>query len=413
MEKVYSEFVDYDINKKKELWANSVYIFDTNVLLNLYRYSKNTRNDLFDVFEKLEERMWMPSYVGLEYFKNRCTIIHETKTNAEKKKSTVIAEIRKINKENRLFDNSEISELEKYATEWFDKQINENILVSNFSEDSILERILKIYLGRVSKRITPEEIVKKETEFNERVELNIPPGCFETKEDNKFGDYIIWTEIMDYALSEKKNIIFVTSDLKEDWFWKVSGKTVSPRYELIKEFNEKTKRDILIYKMNNFLKLFKEMNVSSEISDSTIDEVSYQTENIFNKLEKIKVFTDEHKSTFKLRNDISNMNTHNFNYSDFSEKEKVYKILTETAKNTNIKLSYSAKEDYAYILLLMIKEVASRTLEQNNSEINNYLIFQELHSQYFNYGQDIELDEFFSVVYKRLSRMFIGNKLRV
>jgi hypothetical protein len=60
-----------------ELWKECIFSFDTNVLLNIYRYSPQTRERLFDILEKLQERIWVTHQVGYEFHKNRLTTISQ------------------------------------------------------------------------------------------------------------------------------------------------------------------------------------------------------------------------------------------------------------------------------------------------------------------------------------------------
>ena len=70
------------------LWANAIFVFDTNVLLNLYRYQSDTRDALLGLIEQLNDRVWIPYQVGLEYQRNRLAVI------AEQEKA--YSEVRKI-----------------------------------------------------------------------------------------------------------------------------------------------------------------------------------------------------------------------------------------------------------------------------------------------------------------------------
>ena len=60
--------------------------------------------------------------------------------------------------------------------------------------------------------------------------------------DRKFGDLIIWNEILDEMKnSHTRSVIFVTDDHKEDWWWFIKSegkKTLGPRPELIHEIME-------------------------------------------------------------------------------------------------------------------------------------------------------------------------------
>jgi hypothetical protein len=79
------------------------------------------------------------------------------------------------------------------------------------------------------------------------MESKIPPGFLDSKKDGlrPHGDYFMWRQILDYAAKEKKPVIFVTSEGKEDWWEKTSGKTTGLHYELLKEAYEKTGQRLL------------------------------------------------------------------------------------------------------------------------------------------------------------------------
>ena len=66
-------------------------------------------------------------------------------------------------------------------------------------------------------------------------------------ECKKYGDFIIWKQLIEHAIDTKKNVIFVTDDEKEDWWEEFNGKTIGPRPELSKEFREKTSKLFLMY----------------------------------------------------------------------------------------------------------------------------------------------------------------------
>ena len=55
MRNAIKEFIEPSDYEKHNLWENAIFVFDTNVLLNLYRYSAKTRNSLLDAFESFKE----------------------------------------------------------------------------------------------------------------------------------------------------------------------------------------------------------------------------------------------------------------------------------------------------------------------------------------------------------------------
>lgn len=64
MRKAIEEYLEYSETEKIELWKSGVFILDTNVLLNLYRYSKETRDTLFKAMNQLKDRLWMPYHIA-------------------------------------------------------------------------------------------------------------------------------------------------------------------------------------------------------------------------------------------------------------------------------------------------------------------------------------------------------------
>jgi PIN like domain len=64
----------------KKLWGECIFSFDTNVLLNIYRYSPKSRERLFEVWRKLNKDIWLPHQVALEYLQERLNVIsHQSK----------------------------------------------------------------------------------------------------------------------------------------------------------------------------------------------------------------------------------------------------------------------------------------------------------------------------------------------
>lgn len=75
--KCFSEYYEISEQTYKEIWDKALFVFDTNLLLNLYRYTTDTRDNILDVMKKVSDRIWIPYQVGWEYFNNRLKVIDE------------------------------------------------------------------------------------------------------------------------------------------------------------------------------------------------------------------------------------------------------------------------------------------------------------------------------------------------
>src|SRR5690606_9653448 len=51
--------------------------FDANVLLNLYRYSNETRNQIIKLLDKFSTRIFLTHQAGLEFHRNRFEVISD------------------------------------------------------------------------------------------------------------------------------------------------------------------------------------------------------------------------------------------------------------------------------------------------------------------------------------------------
>ena len=274
-----------EVNKA---WESGSFVFDANALLNLYRYSDSTRNDFLSVIEKLKEKLFMPYQVGLEFHSNRISVI-EGLTNSYVSLNSSIKELFEKNFKNQLTQFSrhpsiDIASIQKLADDFL-KNLNSELENQKkkhpdfITNDNVLNQLTELYKGKVSKLPTKDELKKNYSDGKERYEQLIPPGYkdLDTKkkrgERHIYGDFIIWKAIIAYAIKEKKPIIFVTDDRKEDWWTIENGKTIRPREELIKEFYDLTGIRILIYNADNFLHFAKERKLVELIKETSISEV--------------------------------------------------------------------------------------------------------------------------------------------
>ena len=247
MKNTIKEFLDLSTDEKNTLWENCIFVFDTNVLLNLYRYTKKTREILLEALEKLNSRIWMPEHVAYEFMKSRPEVVFEVIDGYDKFGKKIEEFLSTCREELRLENNTlEIDKLKKLLNEWLDEVRGTNLEVQSLSEDFILRKLLKLFDGKVGEPFEETEMKQISQEGKERYEKEIPPGYKDAKkktgkvENNIYGDFIVWKQILRYAKENKRDVIFVTSDQKEDWWLKVSGRTVGPRIELRKEFCDET-----------------------------------------------------------------------------------------------------------------------------------------------------------------------------
>jgi hypothetical protein len=292
-----------------QLWKDCVFVPDANVLLNLYRYTPTTREELFGVLEQLQDRLWISHQAASEYHRNRVTVIadrlrteqevHSALTKAEQQISEVLKQASRhpfMDREAifgriRCLFSTVSEELRTGASEYREL----------LHDDPTLERIAALFDGRVgppypdksnggnsSSSRTVESICR---EGKTRYDQKVPPGYADGKdkpEPRCYGDLIIWLQTIDYARETKRPVILITDDSKEDWWLEAHGRTIGPRPELLGEMRALAGVQCWMYDSTRFMEQARN-HLKRSVSDETLAEVR----DVQRQEEEARALTDE------------------------------------------------------------------------------------------------------------------------
>lgn len=253
-------------DEKKQLFHDNdcYYVFDTNALLDIYRLGRASADKVIDLIDKHKEHIVIPSHVATEYHANMMDVITELhssyKVFLDKNDKNGILETF-VNSLNLKKSPSIKRKLQIYVGEALDAFLNEIKDESEYIDEQykswkLQSRISTLLGGLVLDGFTPEKIKEIEEEGEERYKKSIPPGYKDglSKQENKYGDYIIWNEILEFAKSKENcSIIFVTRDLKEDWIERSHGLICGPRLELLEEFGKVSSGKFHICTLDSFI----------------------------------------------------------------------------------------------------------------------------------------------------------------
>lgn len=256
----------------KEFWETEpIVVIDSCSLLDLYRYAPKASKNILKNLKGIQNSIWLPSQVLEEYLENKGLVINE----AHKKFENVSKEVQRIIKEAERNITSKFHRYGKF------KYPNINTFRNELEESiSSLNEKAKSFKGIVATEIQENKESLHEDEVNSfiqtlqkldqigdpfsfprKIEIFregefryrhlIPPGYKDNVKDSKdptntkkFGDLIIWKEILDKSSEIQRTFIFITDDEKEDW-WNLTIKNthlgekkeiLGPRKELVSEF---------------------------------------------------------------------------------------------------------------------------------------------------------------------------------
>lgn len=94
-----------------------------------------------------------------------------------------------------------------------------------------------------------------------RVDQREPPGYLDKgkDDDGAAGDFLVWEQVMVEAARRRCDVLFVTGDVKEDWWRRESGEHRGPRLELVNELRSRAGVHLFMLRPTNLLSLGREV----------------------------------------------------------------------------------------------------------------------------------------------------------
>lgn len=253
---------DKRVNIKQLIDDGYVIVCDTNVFLGLYRFSPDYANFAVECLNAVKESIILPYTVKIEFERHNSVLYKKRKEAVE----NCAADIMKLveNQKGKIlgsFSNlvrRQFPEVDTVQKE-IENKYNEicDLLIEYFADRSVLtllqdswdSDIVKCMFdelltqGQIMKDFSRDEIYSICEEGVKRYKDNTPPGYKDAKEKDgirKYSDLILWKEVIKYAHDHQKNVIFVTDDVKADWWNSVDGQ-YEFLDELVNEFKKKSK----------------------------------------------------------------------------------------------------------------------------------------------------------------------------
>ncbi|MDP3582036.1 MAG: PIN-like domain-containing protein, partial [Ignavibacteria bacterium] len=138
----------------------------------------------------------------------------------------------------------------------------------------IKEQLADLLENRIGDCFTEQELNSIYAEGEKRYLLSVPPGYKDKSKPvpDRYGDLVLWKEVLKKNSQIDQPIILVTGDTKEDWYYEELGLTIGPRPELIDEFSRVKPNLFYVYPANQFL-TFAAQYLETEIDNKSIVEI--------------------------------------------------------------------------------------------------------------------------------------------
>ena len=164
MDKIFKSHRELTEQDFKLLWDKGLFVFDTNVLLDLYRLPESAKKDLLSILsnKKISTRLWLPFQAALEFTNNRMDAISDQKNK--------FTSVRNILKDSKNEIDEVLTSLNKKLN---DLQLKKRHSVIN-PDLYIDENLFKDSHGRLDKFLKElDALDKKQPDVNNEDELKL------------------------------------------------------------------------------------------------------------------------------------------------------------------------------------------------------------------------------------------------
>ncbi len=249
MRKQFAGYYTPTDDEFKAMWQDGTFSVDANVLLNLYRYTKPTRDRLLEILERLRNRIRLTNQAAYEFHKNRLTVISQQQNAYDsisgdftKNLADTLSRVKQQYSKHSGLDVPALEILVRESTEKVTKLLQEakNSHPDLLAGDDILQQVTTLFDGLVGEPYSEDDLAKKHKLAENRFVRKQPPGYEDAKsksDPDKYGDAVVWFQLLNFAQAQqtKNPIVFITDDKKEDWWHVHRGQTIGPRPELVHE----------------------------------------------------------------------------------------------------------------------------------------------------------------------------------
>jgi len=262
---------------------------DTNVLLDLYRFSDATREAMLKVLSRLGGRLFVPHQVMREFWRNRLEVVTgrgraaaETLERIERHLGATATAVRAWATPAGLAAPARDGLLARIAAlhqELLDA-VTEQLPVPvdpRGTADPVLDRLERVLAGRVGPAPDQDEWAEAIARGHERAARRVPPGYLDAAKGDSglpeggAGDYLVWSQsIAEVARRGTGDLVLVTGDGKTDWWVRRGAVFVGPRPELSDELWEECGAGLTLLRPVDVLRHAGELGV--QVSEASIAE---------------------------------------------------------------------------------------------------------------------------------------------
>jgi hypothetical protein len=248
----------------QRFWTEAWFVFDTSALLGFYRNSASFIDEALEIIGVIHRRLWLPHQVAQEYHDSLPGVEAALFSAAQQTQKAVTDLVTKLQKEVYGSRHPYLRDEMLKAIEKFKKNAEKLIREKELNDSEILRSRIDLVKDLLDHQFRNVGQAYDESRLKEiyadgkvRYESRIPPGFEDADKrsspEAKYGDLIIWEQMIDHAKATGKPLILITDDRKEDWWLIRSGQALGPHPLLRGEMKRESGQDFYAYNIEQFV----------------------------------------------------------------------------------------------------------------------------------------------------------------
>lgn len=291
---IYDDFPGFRLPTDSELDSalrSALVVVDANVLLNLYRYNESTRDDLLGVLRHVGGRLWVPNQVIREFWRNRLGVLASRGAGTDQAlaalskqqratSDTILQWAKTVAIDNTERDNL-LQKVNALHTD-LEGKIRSHApsapaVVGGALSEPVVQQLETLLAGKVGAAPTQVDWEAAVKEGNDRAARQLPPGYLDAdKADSDLpegaaGDYLVWHQTVMESSVRGIDVLLVTGDEKEDWWWRHRSEFLGPRTELVDELKAVCGKQLYMMRPIDLLRRASALNLV--IRKESVDDV--------------------------------------------------------------------------------------------------------------------------------------------
>ncbi|MBB2744606.1 UNVERIFIED_ORG: hypothetical protein FHR35_004455 [Microbispora rosea subsp. rosea] len=260
--------------------TSGLVVFDTNPLLDAYKLTGTARTEFLAALRALGDRLWIPHQVGLEFLRNRASVIDHGSgfpDRFRKAAGNLHKEVQQL-KEHRGLKDEDVSGITQAIDDAVTDILNAHAALYDFGigqgvaidDDPVFKEIEQIIAGKVGPSLP--NIVEATKIGKQRLKDKVPPGYSdvpEKGEEGALGDYFVWAQTLTEAKRRGLPVLLVTNENKGDWIRTEGSYKRGPRAEMVEEMLREAGQPFYLMNVRSFL-FHAGQHLAAKVSDSTI-----------------------------------------------------------------------------------------------------------------------------------------------